>query len=95
MDPQPVIVTVLDNVILTKLVCYHESVPNVYEPYYESRINFDRKGETNTAATIMRSEPMYESVSRSGAVSSVGGSCFVAGAGRRRRFVALRPRARV
>ena len=33
-DPQPVIVTVLDNVILTKLVCYHESVPNVYEPYY-------------------------------------------------------------
>ena len=60
-DPQPVIVTVLDNVILTKLVCYHESVPNVYEPYYESRINFDRKGETNTAATIMRSEPMYES----------------------------------
>ena len=33
----------------------------VYEPYYESRINFDRKGETNTAATIMRSEPMYES----------------------------------
>ena len=43
-DPQPVIVTVLDNVILTKLICYHESVPNVYEPYYESRINFDRKG---------------------------------------------------
>ena len=34
-------------------------------------------------------------LSRSGAVSSVGGSCFVAGAGRRRRFVALRPRARV
>ena len=31
----------------------------------------------------------------SGAVPSVGGSCFVAGAGRRRRFVALRPRARV
>ena len=60
-DPQPVIVTVLDNVILTKILCYHESVPNVYEPYYESRINFDRKGETNTAATIMRSEPMYES----------------------------------
>ena len=42
-DPQPVIVTVLDNVILTKLICYHESVPNVYEPYYESRFNFDRK----------------------------------------------------
>ena len=60
-DPQPVIVTVLDNVILTKLVCYHNSVPNVYEPYYESRINFDRKGDTSTAATIMRSEPMYES----------------------------------
>ena len=34
-------------------------------------------------------------MSRSGAVPSVGGSCFVAGAGRRRRFVALRPRARV
>ena len=34
-------------------------------------------------------------LTRSGAVSSVGGSCFVAGAGRRRRFVALRPRARV
>eukprot|EP00935_MAST-01C_sp_MAST-1C-sp1_P002319 g2319.t1 len=33
-DPQPVIVTVLDNVILTKLVCYHNSVPNVYQPYY-------------------------------------------------------------
>ena len=31
----------------------------------------------------------------SGAVPSVGGSCFVAGAGRRRQFVALRPRARV
>ena len=60
-DPQPVIATVLDNAILTKLLCYHESVPNVYEPYYESRINFDRKGDTNTAATIMRSEPMYES----------------------------------
>ena len=60
-DPQPVIATVLDNVVLTKLLCYHESVPNVYEPYYESRINFDRKGDTNTAATIMRSEPMYES----------------------------------
>ena len=59
-DPQPVIVTVLDNAILTKLICYHESVPNVYEPYYESRLNFDRKGDTNTAATIMRSEPMYE-----------------------------------
>ena len=38
-DPQPAIVTVLDNVILSKLVCYHNSVPNVYEPYYESRIN--------------------------------------------------------
>eukprot|EP00935_MAST-01C_sp_MAST-1C-sp1_P000360 g360.t1 len=25
-DPQPVIVTVLDNVILTKLVCYHNSL---------------------------------------------------------------------
>ena len=34
-------------------------------------------------------------VSSSGAVPSVGGSCFVAGAGRRRRFIALRPRARV
>ena len=60
-DPQPVIVTVLDNVVLTKLLCYHDSVPNIYEPYYESRINFDRKGGTNTATTIMRSEPMYES----------------------------------
>ena len=58
-DPQPVIVTVLDNVILTKLICYHNSVPNVYEPYYEPRLNLDRKGDTNTAATIMRSpEPM-------------------------------------
>ena len=38
-DPQPVIVTVLDNVILTKLVCYHNSVPNIfYAPYYESRL---------------------------------------------------------
>ena len=34
-------------------------------------------------------------LSSSGAVPSVGGSCFVAGAGRRRRFIALRPRARV
>ena len=33
-------------------------------------------------------------MTRSGAVPSVGGSCFVAGAGRRRRFIALRPRAR-
>ena len=60
-DPQSVVVTVLDNVILTKLIGYHDSVPNIYEPYYESRINFDRKGGTNTATTIMRSEPMYES----------------------------------
>ena len=43
-DPQPVIVTALDNVILTKLVCYHNSAPNIYAPYYESRLNFDRKG---------------------------------------------------
>ena len=34
-------------------------------------------------------------LTRSGAVSSVGGSCFVAGAGRRRRFSAFGPRARV
>ena len=45
-DPQAVVVTVLDNVILTKLVCYHNSVPNIYAPYYESRLNFDRKGDT-------------------------------------------------
>ena len=37
-DPQSVVVTVLDNVILTKLVCYHNSVPNIYAPYYESRL---------------------------------------------------------
>ena len=42
-----------------------------------------------------RHGPTSARMSRSGAVSSVGGSCFVAGAGRRRRFVALRPRARV
>ena len=59
-DPQPVIVTVLDNVILTRLIGYHNSVPNIYAPYSESRINFDRKGNTNTATTIMRSEPMYD-----------------------------------
>ena len=51
-DPQSVVVTVLDNVILTKLVCYHNSVPNIYAPYSESRINFDRKGDTNTATTM-------------------------------------------
>ena len=39
--------------------------------------------------------PPATDMTRSGAVPSVGGSCFVAGAGRRRRFVALRPRARV
>ena len=59
-DPQSVVVTVLDNVILTKPVCYHNSVPNIYAPYSESRLNFDRKGDTNTAATTMRSEPMYD-----------------------------------
>ena len=51
-DPQAVVVTVLDNVILTKPICYHNSVPNIYAPYYESRLNFDRKGDTNTAASI-------------------------------------------
>ena len=59
-DPQPVIVTALDNVILTKLICYHNSVPNIYAPYSEFRLNFDRKGDTNTAATIIRSEAMYD-----------------------------------
>eukprot|EP00935_MAST-01C_sp_MAST-1C-sp1_P000864 g864.t1 len=60
-DPQSVVVTVLDNVILTKLVGYHDSVPNIHAPYSEFRLNFDRKGDTNTAATpIMRSEPMYD-----------------------------------
>ena len=59
-DPQSVVVTVLDNVILTKLVCYHNSVPNIYAPYSEFRLNFDRKGDTNTAATIIRSEAMYD-----------------------------------
>ena len=54
-DPQSVVVTVLDNVILTKLVGYHNSVPNIYAPYSEFRLNFDRKGDTNTAAsTTMR-----------------------------------------
>ena len=33
-----------------RLIGYHNSVPNAYQPYYESRINFDRKGDTNTAA---------------------------------------------
>ena len=31
-DPQSVIVTVLDNVILTKLVCYHNSAPKPTSP---------------------------------------------------------------
>ena len=46
-------------------------------------------------ASSARSGRPIPHLSRSGAVPSVGGSCFVAGAGRRRRFVALRPRARV
>ena len=36
-----------------------------------------------------------EIMSSSGAVPFIGGSCFVAGARRRRRFVALGPRARI
>ena len=59
-DPQSVVVTVLDNVILTRLIGYHNSVPNIYAPYSEFRLNFDRKGDTNTAATIIRSEAMYD-----------------------------------
>ena len=56
-DPQSVVVTVLDNVILTRLIGYHNSVPNIYAPYSEFRLNFDRKGDTNTAATTIRSAP--------------------------------------
>ena len=59
-DPQSVVVTVLDNVILTRLIGYHNSVPNIYAPYSEFRLNFDRKGDTNTAATTIRSEAMYD-----------------------------------
>ena len=59
-DPRSVVVTVLDNVILTRLIGYHNSVPNIYAPYSEFRLNFDRKGDTKTAATVIRSEPMYE-----------------------------------
>ena len=51
-DPQSVVVTVLDNAILTRLIGYHNSAPNIYAPYSEFRLNFDRKGDTNTAAAV-------------------------------------------
>ena len=68
-DPQPVIVTVLENAILTKPVCYHKSAPNVYEPYYESRFNFDRKGDTNTGATV-RAMPLAGAAARYSVVAT-------------------------
>ena len=56
-DPQSVVVTVLDNVILTRLIGYHNSVPNIYAPYSEFRLNFDRKGDTNTAPAAKNDTP--------------------------------------